>query len=240
MTLPVAAVAVDALGAVAGVLVVLLGVGAWWAGRARRRAAEREHEALRREEAALRRAEAAEAAGAEASALAARLEAARESGSRHDRALDTLWGLAELEHGWQRRDQAALTPGAEPTGGPGLAGALRLLVEGIREDVGIPGELVVEVAPEPSAAEAVVVFQALRILLAAVARRCDHFGIEVRADAGRLAAVLLGEGFDGGEATVEDARQVTRLLRAVGVDGSVSAEGGSLEALLAFPVPPPA
>ena len=228
-----ASVAVDALGAVAAALAVLLAGGAAWAGH-------RVHTLGSHERAALRRAEAAEAAEAKASSLADRLAGAERSVGRRERALDTLWSLAELEHGWQRRDEAALVPGAPPSSGPGLAGGLHLLLQQVRDEAGIPGELVVEVGTEPPPSDALLVFEALRVLLGAVARHCDHFSVEVSGGPSRVAAVLLGGGFDGGEATVEDARHVTRLLRAVGVEGTVAAAGGTLEARLTFPVAPPA
>lgn len=231
MTLPPdATVTFDALaGVAAGALAALTGC-VLWARRAVGGAAARERAAHRR----------ADAAEAEAAALDEAAAIVERVAHRHDRALETLWSLAEVGHERQRADQAALTPAASPPGDPGLGGALQLLVDRVREEAGIPGDLRVELAAQPAAADALIVLQALQALLDAVVRRCDHFAIDLHERPGQLVALVLGGGFDGGEITVEEARRVARLLRGVGVGATVAAAGGNLEAELAFPVPPPA
>ncbi len=231
MTGPLAAT-VDfdaAVGAASAALVALAALAAW-SRRALRAASSRERAALRR----------VEAAEAEVSTFEAAAANAERAAHHHDRALQILWRLAELSHERQRAEQAALTPGARPAGAPGLGGGLGLLVERIREEAGIPGELTLDLAGGPPPAEvSLIVLEALEALLDAVVRRCDHFAIELRERPGVLGALVVGSGFDGGEPTVEEARRVVRLLRGAGVDGTVAAVGGNLEAELDFPVAAP-
>lgn len=224
-----ATVALDVASGVAAAALAALAACLVWARRAVGAAEARDRAANRR----------ADTAEAELAALSEATAGVERVAHRHDRALETLWELAELGHARQRSDQVALTPGACPPGGPGLSGALQLLVERVREEAGIPGELRVELSVQPHAADALIVLQTMQALLDAVARRCDHFAIDLRDRPGRLVAVVLGNGFDGGQGTVEDARSMARLLRGVGVDATVAAAGGNIEAELAFPVPPP-
>lgn len=224
-----ATVTFDAVAGVAAAGLAALGTLAVWARRALGAAEARDRAERRR----------ADAAEAELAALSEAAATSERIGHRHDRALETLWELAELGHARQRSDQAALTPGARIPGEPGLAGALQLLVERVREEAGIPGVLRVDLSGQPPRADALVVLQAIQALLDAVARRCDHFTIDLHDRPGWLTVVILGGGFDGGDTTLGDARRIARLLRAVGVDSTVAAAGGNLEAELAFPVPPP-
>ncbi len=260
-----ASIAVDALGGAAAVLALGLGGVVAWGRRSVTAAAGRQRHAEQRAAASesarseaesregdlaaqLERAAAdrrrlsaeydrltADARGLEAEAE--RLAAAARSADRHDRALEALWGLTQLEYRWAARDEAALsTAPAAATGG--VERDVEREIIRIREEAGTPGQLIAALRSEPAPGDALLLLRGLRSLLATVVRRCDHYTVELRQDGGVLHVAVTCEAFDGAPAALEDARQVLAVLSTVGVDGAVVAGPDHLGVRLAFPAMP--
>ena len=170
---------------------------------------------------------------AESGLIFARQEAAASTARAH---LETLWTLACLEQGRAERMTMPL-PGDGAAGPPGLAAAIAHEVERIREETGTPGQLSVTLQGELAAGDAVIALRALQGLLAVLTRYSEAFELRVGAEAGRLVATVVCDGFDGPDTVADEATALLRALRpALGEIDVDRDEGGRLEATLTIPL----
>jgi len=137
-------------------------------------------------------------------------QAAPAAEPRPDGRLPALWALTLLEQ--QRQWQ--LTTGAAPLGVKApdtLPGALDIEVERIREEVGTPGTLTVDLATATTADDALV-FHATRQLLALLVPHTQAFDLVVQRVDDHVVIELTCSGWEGPDQVAEG---VGRLLEAV-------------------------
>ena len=127
--------------------------------------------------------------------------------------LTALWALVELaeQRAWR------LSQGSNIKGGPdGLPGALAMEVDCIREEVGTPGSLAIQVDPPVAPDDAAFALVAARELLAILVPHTQAYDVVVGRTGSRLAIEVVCSGWEGPDDVADD---VSRLLAAVAPTG---------------------
>jgi hypothetical protein len=184
-------------------------------------------------EAAAASAEAAEAAEAAQAAAATEAVAEAEVAPPFDARLAALWSLAQIEQ--QRTWRLSMASGVE--GDPGLAGALAMEVDRIREDVGTPGSLETHLDSAVGVQDAALALLAARELLATLVPHTQAYDMVVQQHSAELAIDVVCTGWEG---PTEAADDISRLLAAVApAGGNLSLDtdpDGRLRASLQLPL----
>jgi hypothetical protein len=148
--------------------------------------------------------------------------------------LGVLWSLAQLEQ--QRAWRLSLAPAARPEP-DGLAGLLAMEVERIREEVGTPGSLDVELEPPVAADDAVLAFVAARELLAVLVPHTQAFDLAVGRDGTRLEVEVVCVGWEGPDSAADDIGRLLATVAPAGGDLQVDADDdGRLRATMQLPL----
>jgi hypothetical protein len=151
--------------------------------------------------------------------------------------LDALWALALLRTDWARRRAGGLSTAPEAGEEPDpLTRLLSTEVDQLRDDAGIPGSLRVALEPPAAPEEAVVVAASTTSLLAALARWCDAYDLFLHRWEGRIAAVMVCEGFDGPDTVADETGELLAAVAPAGGDLDVDRDPqGRLRARLSVP-----
>jgi hypothetical protein len=147
--------------------------------------------------------------------------------------LAALWALAQIEQ--QRTWRLSMASAVD--GDPGLAGALAMEVDRIREDVGTPGSLETRLDAPVAVPDAALALLAARELLAALVPHTQAYDMAVGCDGSLLAIEVVCTGWEG---PAEAADDVSRLLAAIApAGGNLSLDtdpDGRLRATLQLPL----
>ena len=153
-----------------------------------------------------------DAAQAGTAAVAAQAVAEARLGTVEPR-LAALWALALLE---QQRTWRLSLASPNAAGPDGLAGALAMEVDRIREEVGTPGTLELRLDPPVATGDAALALLAARELLAALVPHTQSYDVVVGREGPRLSVDVVCTGWEG---PTEAADDVSRLLAAVAPTG---------------------
>lgn len=151
--------------------------------------------------------------------------------------LEGLWALTMLRTDWSRRRAGSLStaPDAEEDQDP-LTRVLTTEVEQLRDDAGIPGSLRVSLTPPAAPEEAVLVAASITTLLGALARWCDAYDLFVHRWEGRVAAVMVCDGFNGPDTVADETGELLAALSPASGDLDVDRDPeGRLRARLSLP-----
>jgi hypothetical protein len=175
---------------------------------------------------------AAEVEHVQAAAAAERAAAEAADSQAGDR-LTALWALAQIE---QQRTWR-LTTGSSLDPDPGLAAALAMEVERIREEVGTPGSLETRLEAPVAIHDASLALFAARELLAVLVPHTQAYDMAIEQEGPQLAIEVVCTGWEG---PAEAADDVSRLLAAVApAGGNLSVDtdpDGRLRATLVLPL----
>jgi multidrug efflux pump subunit AcrA (membrane-fusion protein) len=209
------------------------------AARAAAEAARATAEAARATEEAARATEeaAAEEAARAADEAAAAAAGAGESGPAGSPAVEArlaaLWALAQIEQ--QRTWRLSMASAID--GDPGLAGALAMEVDRIREDVGTPGSLETRLDPPVAVHDAALALLAARELLAALVPHTQAYDLAVGYDGAHLAIEVVCTGWEGPAGAADDVSRLLAAIAPAGGDLSVDTNpDGRLRATLQLPL----
>jgi hypothetical protein len=112
-------------------------------------------------------------------------------------------------------------------------------VEQLRDDAGIPGSVRVALTPPADPAEAALLTAAASTLLASLARWCDAYDLFVHRWEGRIAAVVVCEGFSGPDSVADETSELLAALAPASADLDVDRDPqGRLRARLSVPAAP--
>ncbi len=126
--------------------------------------------------------------------------------------------LLEQQHQWQLSG-AAGTPAGQ-SAPDSLPAVLTVEVDRIREEIGTPGSLTVQMSPPATAADDTLIFHATRQLLALLVPHTQAFDLDLRRADNYAVLELICSGWEGPDDVAEG---VGRLLEAV------APAGGDLE-----------
>jgi hypothetical protein len=133
--------------------------------------------------------------------------------AERDPRLVALWALAQLEQQRAWRLTLAAVIEGEPDG---LPGALAMEVDRIREEVGTPGTLTLQVDPPVAIDDAALALLAARELLAALVPHTQAYDMVIGRDGSRLDIEVVCSGWEG---PAEAADDISRLLAAIAPAG---------------------
>jgi hypothetical protein len=146
--------------------------------------------------------------------------------------LGALWALAQIEQ--QRTWRLSMAAGID--GDPGLAGALAMEVDRIREEVGTPGSLATRLDSPVSVNDAALALLAARELLAALVPHTQAYDMTLAQNGSRLAIEVICTGWEGPAAAADDVSRLLAAIAPAGGDLSLDTDAdGRLRATMQLP-----